>query len=269
MWGRFLGLAVLAMSSAAAAAADPKQPTGKWTVEFADKLCVLSRNYGTDADPLLLAFNQAPMEDRLELIIILKSDTLTRDGGQAEVLLGNKEVNAPYGATSVASNSLRRIRIQLDGESYDSATAAKLISVDVPDEVRETFSVPGFAEGLRVLRDCTIDLGVDWGFSVEEQKRLAEPAMGVRRLEGIFSGQDYPPSAVKDSASGDVKTRIFVDSSGKPTACEVLNSSGHEALDKRTCEILMQRARFHPARDIDGKATRGVHVTTINWRIEG
>ena len=194
------------MSSAASAATpDPKQPTGKWTVEFADKLCVLSRNYGTDANPLLLAFNQAPMEDRLEVIVVRRSDSLKSDGGQAKVLFGDKEVSAPYGASSVASNSLRRIRIQLEGELYESAIAAKLIAIDVPSEVRETFSVPGFAEGLRVLRDCTIDLGVDWGFSVEEQKRIAGPARGVRRLEGIFSHADYPASAVRDSASGDVK----------------------------------------------------------------
>jgi TonB family protein len=266
MFVRVLTCAAL-LPTANAAAAEPKQPTGKWVVEYADRLCVLSRSYGSEAEPLMLAFNQGPMEERLELVVITKRDQLTQSGGRAKVQFGDKQVDAYYGAASLASNSLRRVRIQIEDDSYKSATQSKLISVDAPDEIRETFSVPGFADALSVLKDCTVDLGLDWGFSIEEQKHLAKPAIGVSRLEGIFSGNDYPFDAVRRNASGDVKARMIVDSSGKPTDCAVLRSSGHEALDKRTCEILMRRARFHPAQNIDGKATRGIYVTTITWRL--
>ncbi len=73
MLGRVLAFAVLTMSSAAAAAADPKKPTGKWIVEFADAQCVATRNYGSETDPLYLVLKAPATGGAVQIGTVRKS----------------------------------------------------------------------------------------------------------------------------------------------------------------------------------------------------
>ena len=54
MFARVLACAGLLSTAGTAAAAKPKQPTGKWIVNFADAQCVATRNYGSNSDPIYL-----------------------------------------------------------------------------------------------------------------------------------------------------------------------------------------------------------------------
>jgi TonB family protein len=71
---------------------------------------------------------------------------------------------------------------------------------------------------------------------------------------------------VAAGASGTVLVRVSVDATGKPSKCDWIARSGSEPLDRVTCKILMQRARFHPAVDASGKPAPGYFVTKMNWR---
>lgn len=77
---------------------------------------------------------------------------------------------------------------------------------------------------------------------------------------------DYPAQSWLDGEEGAVRYEIAVDAAGQATKCMILESSGHAALDKRTCDIVMERARFTPAQNEADEAIDGVHPGSHRWR---
>ena len=259
-----LVFAVLALSSAAAAAAEPKQPTGKWIAEFGDHQCILSRAYGGPKDVLILAFQKLPMQAGIELNV-LKTDKRT-DSARGWARIGfpkGTSVDVAFGAYRVAPN-IRKISVRLEDESYRSVAESGVVSLSIPRELEEGFTVPGFGAALNILDQCVVNLGEVWGISKDQQTRVGRLAKLIEQ-ESLFNSSDYPLGALKEDASGRTIVRHVVDEAGRPSDCVLLKSSGNKFLDLASCSKLLKRARFEPALDVQGRPMRSVSVTAVNW----
>lgn len=95
---------------------------------------------------------------------------------------------------------------------------------------------------------------------------FASPPEGT--IAGLISADDYPPESIRNNEEGTVTVRFLVDGTGSVVKCETEKSSGYAALDKRTCDIMQQRAKFTPARDKRGKGVAVNISTTVTWRLE-
>lgn len=85
---------------------------------------------------------------------------------------------------------------------------------------------------------------------------------------GLFSYQDYPPEAVNHHWQGNVQVELTVGDNGRPNACRVIKSSGYKVLDDKTCKVLLSRAKFPPAHDLQGNAVeQKLTVRPIKWSI--
>src|SRR5439155_848116 len=51
----------------------------------------------------------------------------------------------------------------------------------------------------------------------------------------------------------------------KPGECKITQSSGYGILDRTTCFIAMNRARFNPARGPDGGRVYGIYRSQVVW----
>lgn len=112
---------------------------------------------------------------------------------------------------------------------------------------------------------------------LNEAGGVHEPGNGVGHAQrgpsydvrAIFGPEDYPVEAILRNDQGSVQTRVKIGPDGRVRDCSVVQSSGSAALDRATCEILTQRARFTPARDSEGRPT-GFDYTppAIVWRLE-
>ena len=92
---------------------------------------------------------------------------------------------------------------------------------------------------------------------------VAEPCMETAWIpEGA-----YPPAAARRGESGLVRYRLFVDTAGRVERCAITLSSGHAGLDSDTCALLVRRARFVPARDVDGSAMAWEHDGAVRWTL--
>jgi TonB family protein len=78
---------------------------------------------------------------------------------------------------------------------------------------------------------------------------------------------DYPPVAARQAHEGTVAFQLQIDSSGIPAGCSIVHSSGHEELDQQVCSLLVQRARFSPARDATGNAIAAPYSGRFTWRM--
>jgi TonB family protein len=84
-------------------------------------------------------------------------------------------------------------------------------------------------------------------------------------LHDEITSDDYPPAANARNESGTVSYDVLVSASGVPRRCTVSESSGSAALDRRTCEIVMERSAFIPASNGAGGSAAAVYRSRIRW----
>ncbi len=77
---------------------------------------------------------------------------------------------------------------------------------------------------------------------------------------------DYPAASWVNGEEGTAYYELAVDANGAVTDCTIIDSAGHAALDAKTCEIAMERAKFLPAQDENGMPIAGTHRDYQVWR---
>ena len=87
-------------------------------------------------------------------------------------------------------------------------------------------------------------------------------------MRSYWSGEDYPSESFKNNEQGKVTFELKVGTDGLPKSGRIIQSSGFERLDLRTCEIMMKRARFQPARLSNGEPAEDYFQSSIDWRIK-
>jgi periplasmic protein TonB len=85
-------------------------------------------------------------------------------------------------------------------------------------------------------------------------------------LQGLFSADDYPPSALDNNEQGTVTVSLTIGPSGRVTGCSA-SGSASSSLKSTTCRIVSARARFSPAQDANGNPISSSYSQTIVWRI--
>ncbi len=104
----------------------------------------------------------------------------------------------------------------------------------------------------------------DVGSVVEDPVEVAEP---LTNPGSWVSTYDYPASALRAEVEGTTAFTLIVGIDGKPLQCEVTKSSGSADLDSTSCEKLLERASFAPARDDDGEAVASTFRSAVRWEI--
>jgi len=94
-------------------------------------------------------------------------------------------------------------------------------------------------------------------------------AQSVQSANGEFIFSQYPPRALAAGEQGSVRFRAEVDAKGNVMSCRVTEGSGHERLDRETCDMIVDHASFKPTLDSDGIAREAIHDGFVNWRIPG
>jgi TonB family protein len=92
-----------------------------------------------------------------------------------------------------------------------------------------------------------------------------------RLLNGpdIVRDDDYPLVSANNEQEGSVRVRLGISKDGFVTSCQVVESSGHAALDEQTCALYRARAQFEPGRDGRGRAAPSTYTQKITWKLEG
>ena len=91
-------------------------------------------------------------------------------------------------------------------------------------------------------------------------------AAGPTEAEANAAFVEYPKESLENGEQGVVRYKVRIDAAGKARKCEVVESSGYRRLDLATCQLLMDNARFTPARH-GSKAVRATYEGRVHWRI--
>ena len=95
--------------------------------------------------------------------------------------------------------------------------------------------------------------------------RQTQPRSLTGDIQGLITGDDYPPTALDNGEQGSVNVTLTIGPSGRVTGCSP--SGGPRSLQTATCRLLTARARFSPAEDASGNPTTSSYSRTITWRI--
>jgi TonB family protein len=102
---------------------------------------------------------------------------------------------------------------------------------------------------------------------VQVDRNRQPPGDLSKNLQGLISADDYPAEALDKNEQGTVGVLLRVGPSGTVSDCIVEQSSGYAVLDKQTCDVLRQRAKFMPALDREARPTSGEYRARIEWKI--
>ena len=94
---------------------------------------------------------------------------------------------------------------------------------------------------------------------------LGVPVPDVR---AVFSADDMPAYVEEAGTTRFVFSRITVTSDGKAQDCGAEKSSGDAKLDLLTCVIILRRAKFQPAKWVDGSPAYAVLRVPVTWAID-
>jgi TonB family protein len=262
------GLSISLLVQAPAAAAPPLQPLKPWNIHFNDTDCLAERPYGSPDDGVVLGFRPSPSGDTFELIVARKG------GGdkfatqlRASVELGQRTLKAsalryhPVGTLTVDKYQVSKGDVSASASADTIAFRNDKIGV-------ERFTLSAWPQVLKTLDQCNEDLRKFWNMTSPVVVTEAKPTTGD--LRKIFTSDDYPDEAMSRDTEGNAQFLILVSEKGAVSNCYVAKPSGSPALDGMGCQVIMQRAKFAPAKDKDGKPIRSAVLTPpIIWRISG
>ena len=101
------------------------------------------------------------------------------------------------------------------------------------------------------------------------QAAQATQPMPPPHMKPVFTYDDYPAEAVRNRWQGTVVVDLTISRDGSPTACRIVQSSGHKVLDDATCDLIMRRAKFVPARDMNGNPIEShLQAPPVTWAIQ-
>ncbi|NNM75542.1 TonB family protein [Sphingomonas sp. ID1715] len=88
-----------------------------------------------------------------------------------------------------------------------------------------------------------------------------------RLRKGRIRDSDYPRAAGEEGVGGTVGVRFVVEPDGRVSRCDVTRSSGSPVLDDTTCRLIVERFRYEPSRDPEGRPVPATIVQNHTWVI--
>jgi TonB family protein len=253
------------IAAIAAAQAAPLQPSSKWNVDYGKEMCTVGRSFGDDG--ITFGFRPDGFAGQGGMLVVLqpaKSGARYHEFSQSiEVADGADPIKVSAKSYYIRERQSRVVTMVVNAEELGRLKAAKSFAVPVSGRERIALAPDNFAAALAALDKCSDDLMGMHGVPMTEIAQ-ATVRTTARRAERWFT---YPSSSRMFGAEGRIVTLIAVSDQGKPTDCRILSQNAEHLLAKSSCETIMRRGDFEPARNASGEAIRSWTTMTITYQI--
>ena len=287
-------LLALVITAATAPVSAPLHPAEPWKIDYAPDECRLVRTFGTGDEAITLLIRRGGSPDQVDLIIAGKS--LPKSSRQTNIELrmqaGGTLLTYAAVPTEIKERPERILQVfNADFGDLKQLVGTKQLTIATAQRPVAFLELDDSGQAIRDLDACYGKLLAKWGIDPaiatrSQLKRIGTPEQtnpGIV-VALLVSGpnasrsrawvetawvtpMDFPTEALQEERGGSVVTALSLNSQGRIERCRVVVASGFAPLDRRTCEILTQRARYSPARDSAGVAVASSTVERIIWRI--
>lgn len=246
----------------------PLQPAGQWAVDYGETQCTAVRPFGTATDPIVLGIVPSLNGDTDKLIVsVPHKGPKFAEEMHGTVDFGHAKIRTwllHYGQKDV---QLSDYQFRVSAAEMEQARTAASVALRSDGGVDYEFALSEMPALLDALKACTADLQQYWT-GPRAVSPLSRSAKGD--IRSAFSSEDYPTEALSRRQEGMAQYQLMIDPTGRVVGCDVLRQSGVPILDVMGCQVIIDRVRFTPALDAQGKPTRDVVTTPpISWKLAG
>ena len=282
-WKRAIALGaasgIMVASSNVRADVIEREPVTPWHVQWEKDSCVVQRGFGDKEDMSVLNIEQFGPGPVFQLLLV---DSRLRNATE------QNELTITYGTlpSQIIShpifgrNKERTVTLFVAATSLHAGRTDRLGPTQVTAEMQRGVDhiLFGWANdrGLDLktgpldkvfaaMGQCNNDLLRVWGLDKDEQMALREWPRPLNSPSDWLRPNDYPFIPLLDGQQAIVNFVLKVGADGMPTDCKIPRSYGDEAFDKRTCSLLVERARFDPATNAAGVPVASIFYNTVRW----
>lgn len=275
MGTKFLIATLLSISTASYAAEKTPEvwtPSSEWEVNYAESECRLTREFTNgDSKSQLLIKTELSLD---HYAVSLSGAAIPKKSRVLSVgvrLGGNAKANTYPGESGQKSDGSEYILqwYGLPAEAIINGPKDQIMRIEAPIGFAAELSLKNVKAAMSALNICQDDLLRRWKIDPTLYRKLQKQLEPVGNPGNWASSLDYPSSAFEQRKEGIVTFYLRVDLKGKPMDCSILKSSGAADLDKRTCELMMRRAKFKPAIDGQGKPVEAPFISRVRWALPG
>lgn len=98
------------------------------------------------------------------------------------------------------------------------------------------------------------------------EQRARGPEM--TNLAEVFTPANYPFLAKGRGDEGRVQFRVTIDARGVATGCTIVEPAVAPTLNRPTCDLILAKARFAPARDRRGRPVASTYMRRVSWALQ-
>jgi TonB family protein len=254
--------AMIAALVLAAAATATYSPAGKWTLDYQQDLCQLTRPFVAESAKITLGFRQSPADFQTEIVVLFADtpDEQLRRGLVTMKVAGSDRSTLTFGVSLRIPNGRQRmLRFVTTREQMAALAAATAVTIEEFDQPPITFTLDRPGKAIDALGACEIDQIKSWGV---DPTQMAVPAKPIGDVVKWFT---FPLEAAMNRHGGDTTVRWMIDTQGKVNNCIVVRSSGNPTLDAAACKQIAKRGHYEPAIGKDGKPMPWVETRQLIW----
>ena len=296
---------VTAIAPLLIAAAQPVrlQPSSPWDLDYAQDSCRLLRSFGEGPDKtLLLIESDAP--GQMDMVVFGKPvgghaeevlakflpiagaaikgrPTKSVQTSDPAIFWPTARLLSEEAAAGIEKEEAERARhrytrpppLNLTEEAAKKAQRQAFAAGTTELEIDASYGHPviletgSLGEPIRMFDKCSQDSLKDWGVDPEVEARIVRPVWAPNPAQW-FTSEDYPRDMMLTGEQSEIKVRLLVDASGKPTKCTSLSHFKTPEAEKVVCDKFMSRAKFQPAELADGTKVPSYYINRVRFQID-
>jgi len=239
-------------------------PTGGWGVQKMARFCSMGRNYTTPGRPLSFGIKPGLFSEYMRLAIIRPATDEPIHRGMAQITYGDgRVVEAPYFEHITKALNARGTVIDVRASDLEPLNSAKAVRIQAR-KLDVSLEVDGVVEARSAVDTCQKELLVGWGMDPTALSKI----MNWPRPQGdMFRYSDYPAESLRKKEQGSTDVRFWVGKDGSARDCQIIESSGSDALDTQTCTIITSRRRLEPARTKSAEPIDSISFQRVRWTL--
>ncbi len=247
----------------------PMQPSGPWSMDYADSQCVLSRTFGEKSEQIQLAIITQPATEYSEIALVFAKPVALPNSGKVVLALGDSaplETSAFSSGISQTSNK-RVVKITMTSRNFESILVSPILRIELANQPGRHFALRGTTDVISALNRCTDDLMIKWGGDPQAERQIVTPAKVSSDNPNWITLEDFPKIAVDQRHEGTTKIFWTIGLDGRAHDCRVVQSSGFSELDQASCAAILKRARYIPAKGAGDTPVISHRTRLVRWAL--
>lgn len=259
---------MLAAVPMTAHAAEPWVPVAPWTLDAAQSKCTMARRFSGGSLKLSLGF-VVELAGGNRILIALPPGLYGKTPGKVTIAApGIPAVTSEPRMLGSTGDGAQLLALPVDRKRLSALIAARQIEID-GDGLALSIPIDGAPKIAGMLDTCEDDLLRTWKIDPAEYRKEVhpDPNASVPKPHAWITADDYPRDALRARQEGEVAMIWRVETDGTVTDCRIVQSSGFASLDAASCRIIVERGRYRPYVDGDGRPAVMWASTRFRWTL--